>query len=42
MGKDYLGELEKLILTTVGILRDDAYGDAIVKEIRQLLKCEVR
>src|SRR5882762_10453872 len=33
MGKEHLGELEELILTVVGILRDEAYGNAIVKEI---------
>jgi DNA-binding PadR family transcriptional regulator len=37
MGKDYLGELEELILTVVGILGDDAYGNAIVGEIKQQL-----
>ena len=36
MAKEYLGELEELMLTMVGILQDDAYGNAIVKEIRQL------
>src|SRR5260221_14394597 len=35
MGKEYLGELEELILTVVGILQDDAYGNAIIKEIKQ-------
>lgn len=35
MPKEYLGELEELILTIVGILQDDAYGNAIVKEIRE-------
>jgi DNA-binding PadR family transcriptional regulator len=34
MGKEYLGELEELILTVVGILQDDAYGNAIIKEIK--------
>jgi DNA-binding PadR family transcriptional regulator len=34
MGKDYLGELEELILTMVGILGDDAYGNSIVKQIK--------
>jgi len=37
MAKEYLGELEELILTIVGILGDDAYGNAIVKEIEQQL-----
>jgi PadR family transcriptional regulator PadR len=34
MGKDHLGELEELILTVVGILGNDAYGNAVVKEIK--------
>lgn len=34
MGKNYLGELEELILTMVGLLQDDAYGNAIIKEIK--------
>src|SRR5258706_4549759 len=34
MKKDYLGELEALILTVVGILQNEAYGNAIVKEIK--------
>ena len=33
MRKEYLGELEELILTVVGILQNEAYGNAIVKEI---------
>ena len=37
MGKDYLGELEELVLTMVGILGDDAYGNTIVKEIKSQL-----
>jgi DNA-binding PadR family transcriptional regulator len=41
MGKEYLGELEELVLTIVGILGDDAYGYAIVKEIKQQLKRSV-
>lgn len=32
--KDYLGEFEELVLTVVGILQDDAYGNAIVSEIK--------
>lgn len=35
MGKEHLGELEELILTVVGILQDEAYGNAIVKEIKE-------
>ena len=34
MGKEYLGEFEELILTMVGILQKDAYGNAIVNEIK--------
>ncbi|MEJ7647362.1 MAG: helix-turn-helix transcriptional regulator [Chryseolinea sp.] len=33
MGKEYLGEFEELVLTMVGILREQAYGNAIVTEI---------
>ena len=35
MSKEYLGEFEELVLTMVGILRDEAYGNAIVTEIRE-------
>ena len=34
MSKEYLGEFEELILTMVGILQDDAYGNTIVNEIK--------
>ena|SRR6187551_2277885 len=34
MGKEYLGEFEELVLTMVGILQEDAYGNAIVTEIK--------
>ncbi len=34
MGKEYLGEFEELVLTMVGILQDEAYGNAIVNEIK--------
>jgi DNA-binding PadR family transcriptional regulator len=33
MGKAYLGEFEELVLTMVGILGDEGYGNAIVEEI---------
>ena len=33
MGKTYLGEFEELMLTMVGILKDDAYGNSIVHEV---------
>lgn len=35
MNKDYLGEFEELILTMVAVLGDEAYGNAIVKEIHE-------
>ncbi len=35
MNKDYLGEFEELVLTMVGILQDEAYGNAIVTEIHE-------
>ena len=34
MGKHYLGEFEELILTMVGLLSEDAYGNSIVGEIK--------
>jgi DNA-binding PadR family transcriptional regulator len=34
MGKEYLGEFEELVLTMVGVLGEDAYGNAIVTEIK--------
>jgi DNA-binding PadR family transcriptional regulator len=41
MGKEYLGELEELILTMVGILQDEAYGNAIIKQIKQQVDRDV-
>ena len=41
MNKAYIGEFEELVLTMVGILQDDAYGNAIVSEIKQRLNREV-
>lgn len=35
MNKDYLGEFEELVLTMVGILQEEAYGNAIVTEIHE-------
>lgn len=35
MNKEYLGEFEELVLTMVGILQDEAYGNAIVEEIEK-------
>jgi PadR family transcriptional regulator PadR len=34
MQKEYLGEFEELVLTMVGILQEDAYGNAIVNEFK--------
>jgi len=34
MQKEYLGEFEELVLTMVGILQEDAYGNAIVNEMK--------
>ena len=41
MAKIYLGEFEELVLTMVGILQDEAYGNAIVSEINERLGREV-
>ncbi|MDN5210586.1 helix-turn-helix transcriptional regulator [Fulvivirgaceae bacterium BMA12] len=41
MMKEYLGEFEELVLTIVGILREEAYGNAIVAEIRERVGREV-
>lgn len=35
MGKTYLGEFEELILTMVMVLKDEAYGNTIVKAIKE-------
>ncbi|MEQ9402060.1 MAG: PadR family transcriptional regulator [Cyclobacteriaceae bacterium] len=35
MGKTYLGEFEELILTMVVILKEEAYGNTIVKAIKE-------
>jgi PadR family transcriptional regulator, regulatory protein PadR len=35
MSKEFLGEFEELVLTMVGILQDEAYGNAIVGEIKE-------
>lgn len=37
MNKEYLGEFEELVLSMVGILGDEAYGNAIVQEIDERL-----
>ena len=41
MGKVYLGEFEELILTMVIYLKDEAYGNTIVKAIREHQNREV-
>ena len=41
MNKEYLGEFEELVLTMVGILGEDAYGNAIVTEIKDRVGREV-
>ena len=37
----YLGEFEELILTMVGILKEEAYGNAIVGEVKTQLDRKV-
>ncbi len=39
--KTYLGEFEEVVLTMVGILGDQAYGNAIVKETMERLDRKV-
>lgn len=41
MSKEFLGEFEELVLTMAGILQDEAYGNAIVNEIKQRIGREV-
>ena len=41
MGKEYLGELEELILTMVAILQDNAYGNAIINEVKEQVNRDV-
>ena len=41
MGKEFLGEFEEIVLTMVGILQDDAYGNPIVAEIKKRLNRQV-
>ena len=41
MSREYLGEFEELVLTMVGILHEEAYGNAIVAEIKSRLDREV-
>ncbi len=41
MGKLYLGEFEELVVTMVILLNDEAYGNTIVKAIKEHQKREV-
>ena len=41
MKKEYLGEFEELVLTMVGVLGTDAYGNAIVTEIHDRIGRDV-
>lgn len=41
MAKAYLGEFEELVLTMVGVLQEEAYGNTIVNEIRDRVGREV-
>ncbi|MEO1097562.1 MAG: PadR family transcriptional regulator [Bacteroidota bacterium] len=41
MRNTYLGEFEELVLTMVGILKDEAYGNSIVIEIKTQLDRKV-
>lgn len=41
MAKEYLGEFEELVLTMVGILGEDAYGNTIVTEIKERIGRDV-
>jgi DNA-binding PadR family transcriptional regulator len=40
MNKEYLGELEELVLTMVALLREDAYGAMIAHSIQERLQRE--
>ena len=41
MSKDFLGEFEELVLTMVALLQENAYGNAIVNEIKSILHRDV-
>jgi DNA-binding PadR family transcriptional regulator len=41
MSRNQLGEFEEIVLLTVAILNDDAYGVAIIDEIEKRLKRKV-
>ena len=38
MNKHHLGEFEEIVMLTVAILHDEAYGIAIIEEIETRLK----
>ena len=41
MGKHHLGEFEEIVMLTVAILQDDAYGFSIIEEMETRLKRSV-
>ena len=41
MKKEFLGEFEELVLTIVAILEENAYGNAVVTEIKTRLNRDV-
>ena len=41
MSQSYLGEFEELMLTMVGVLKEEAYGNAIVAEVKNQLDRKV-
>lgn len=41
MSKEFLGEFEELVLTMVCVLGEDAYGNAIVTEIKKRVSRDV-
>lgn len=41
MGKYHLGEFEEIVMMTVALLRDKAYGFAIIEEIETRMKRHV-
>jgi PadR family transcriptional regulator PadR len=41
MSREFLGEFEELVLTMVGVLQEEAYGNAIVNEISQQVDRDV-
>ncbi|MEP2774282.1 MAG: helix-turn-helix transcriptional regulator [Fulvivirga sp.] len=41
MNNIYLGEFEELMLTMVGILKEESYGNAIVEEVKSQLDRKV-